>query len=89
MPLPKLPEGPEWTEDDIQAARRRGKRVALDWHDSRNPGRAPFDADAAFDLIESERLFAGNSQRMRVTMAHEMADGAERFAKELEELADG
>jgi len=88
MPLPKLIEGPEWTEDEIQAARRRGKKLALEHRDRGSPGvKLRFDADDAFDLIEAERLFDAGSQKLKVAMAHEMADAAGRFAKELAELA--
>ncbi len=86
MPMPRMPSGFEWTEDDIQTARRRGKRLALEHRDA--GGTPPkFDGDEAWDLMEAEDMFQDKTENMRRTMAIEMSDAYERFARELREVA--
>ncbi len=88
MATQKFPE-PEWTDDEVAAVRRRGKKLALQQFqaDPKSEEMA-FSHEEALALMGSERMFADRTPRVRAAMSYELHDAAHRFAKELREVAE-
>ena len=84
MPTPRMPE-PEWTEEDVNAARKRGKKVALEAFQERDE---PFEftAEDAKEVLDADGTFAKRTPRCQAAMTYELHDAAVKFHAELASL---
>lgn len=79
MPIPK----PEFDEDDIQAARRKGEQWAL----QRFQANGKLDLEEEHAMAFSEQLFPNHTERQRKAFGFEIKDAAERLFAKLTDLA--
>lgn len=87
MPLPQLPPGPEWTDAEVDAVRRRGKKLALDRFLDDSGTALELTPEDAAKLMQAEGAFDGRTPKWAATMVVELHDFAHRFHAELRGLA--
>lgn len=85
MPMPKPPL-PDWTDDEVDAARKRGKQIALQFFQA-NPGvEMEFSVEEANATMAGDGLFKDRAPKWCAAMTYELHDFAHRFHRELSDL---